>query len=553
MSANALFSVLPKPLKRKRIRESHRVHCGCGHRHADADTKSRDTWQRRLWWTGIDRKGRDILVGLENTWEDLHGEAGDAFVDVLTDLHFERGYLTGDDIARALETALDSVIDTGADTYLQDTLDLSSRAQEQALEKAGIDPVTAATRRLMAYASTRVAQDDFGDRIRRNYDESMSRIKSLPDSVVEDLRAKLQEALLTGASTREVIRAIIGEQIAEIDELDPKAVRDAIREIWQKTKSDLERVVRTESINNYAKTQLQEWYDQGIRQVTRHSVNDERTCPKCRELSRPGHNVYDIEVLLRLEHPVTEDPDAPGEWLTHPHCRDWFRPVLENVWDEIEDLRADLFADLEGESVVVTDVPLDDQDPVKEMIRDWNVSATDIEAEFGFVEDITKDPDWQRFRLEELQVEDLETAEQRLQEEIDEGAVTEWVHPETEVKYIADEAAEVNYVTLPMARRQGEIRWDDAGDTLRDWWRRRYNAKMAETKMTLEEEGVQIIGGLPFFTQAAGTSARDYFVEAYAHYMVDPVLVHALDRSAYDRLRDHVFGGVEYLERGGIN
>ena len=550
MSSNTLFRLLPKGMKRNKITRSWGRTRG-----KVADSKSRDSWQRRLWWTGIDNRGRDSMVATDNAWADIHGEAGDSFVDYLFEIHQERGHITGRDIERAMEAALQEVIDAGSDQFLQRTRDMGSSARSQALDTAGVNSVTAATNRLMRYATLRVeAQDDFGDRIRLNYEDSMTRIRSLPGNVVEDLRDKLIAAIQVGADSRQVIRAMIGDLIDQIDPdgvMDPEAFRVAVREIWDKTKSDLQRTVRTESINNYAKTQLQEWYDQGIRRVTRHSINDTKTCPTCRTLSRPGANEYEIADLLVLEHPVTEDPASPGSFLTHPNCRCWFRPILEDMWEELENLERELFQDMDGRKVTVTDVPLDSQETVKEVVKDWNAQDA-AGADFGFVEDITQDPDWQKFRLEELIDEDPTGATKRLEEEISDGAVIEWTNPDTEQTLISDEAKSANFVSMPFARRQGEIRWDQE-PSLQDWWESRYNDKMAETRMTLEENGVEIIGVLPFFVQSAGESSRDYFIEAHAHYMVDPVLLVTLDQLAYTRLRDHVFGGVEYIERGGVH
>lgn len=541
-----LTSLLPRQRRAKKIRASWAI---------AGDSKSRTDWQRRLWWTGIDRKARDHIVALDNALTDLHDAVGADLEQVLTDLHEEKGYLTGEDITRALDLAMTTVLDEGEGTFREGFEGLSLRGVDQAIERAGINTVTAATNRLIQFSRLRVQADDMGDRIRQNYQDALNRIKSLPADVVEDIRAKLMASPMTGASTREVLRAVIGDLIEQIDPegvLHPEAVRAAVREVWERTRVDLQRVIRTESINAFSRAQLEEWYAQGIRQVTRHSINDPKTCPKCRELSRPGHNVYDIERLLALEHPVTEDPDNPGAFLTHPNCRCWFRPILQDVWGELEALERDLFADIEGKSVTVENVPLDLQEPVTEMVKDWNKNAPDVAADFAMIEDITKDPDWQRFRLEELMAEDPATAEQILDQEIADGVVIEWVDPETGTTYMTPDIADVQYMTLPLARRQGEIRWEDGGEELHRWWKERYDAKMAETQMTLEENGVEIIGGLPFFVQSAGESARNYFTEAYAHYIVDPTLLFAIDRIAYDRLRDNVFAGTEYLSRGGV-
>lgn len=234
------------------------------------------------------------------------------------------------------------------------------------------------------------------------------------------------------------------------------------------------------------------------------------------------------------------------------NCRDNFRPVLGDIWSELEGMEKDLFTDMEGDSVYVADVPIDHQDAVHEMLKDWNRNAPDVKAQFQFVADPTEDPNWQRWRREELTKEHgPATAETLLEKEMRQGSVVEFTDPETGITYIG-EGPETEYTTQPFARRQGEIRWEDAGPDLQGWWKKRYKEKMKEVSMTLEQNGVQIIGGLPTINPAAAVSAKDYFCECFAAYLCDPVLIHALDRPAYERLRDYVMGGVEYLERGGV-
>lgn len=523
---------------------SHSRTCTCGQHAAAVD--SRENWQKRLWWTGISKPGRDAVVSLENDLVDAHAERGDAFADRLLEIHSTKGYISSDDLIRALHESLEGLILDSEDRYIAGGEQLGVAAVDQAYDRVGVNPVIARTNRLLRFNARRLGAvtDDFGDRISDNIQSSFTRVKSLPADVVAEIQDKLRDAMLTGASTEDVLRTMIDRYI---DQADPAALREALKEIWGKTKTDLQRVIRMETINAYSKAQLQEWYNQGAREIYRNCINDFRTCATCRELARPGHNVYRIEDLLRLEHPVTDDPNNPGQWLSHIQCRCWFTPRLDDIWTEIEDLERDVFADIGGPEAMAYDVPLDAQQPVSKILKELKAPE-----EFRFVEDVTTLDSWQQDRLRQLEEEDPATARARLDEEIRAGGVLQWTDAESGLTYVSDQAQTAGYVTLPFARREAEVFWRAHGSS-RPWWQKRFDAKMAEADMTLEKNGVQVFGGLPFFTPAAAASAEAYFVEAYAHYMVDPVLLVTFDPPAFERLKDTVFGGQDFTERGGVN
>ena len=68
----------------------------------------------------------------------------------------------------------------------------------------------------------------------------------------------------------------------------------------------------------------------------------------------------------------------------------------------------------------------------------------------------------------------------------------------------------------------------------------------------IEKDGFQIFGGEPFLNQVAAESPEDYFMEAVAAYMVNPTVLYTVDLSMYEWVGNEVFGGREYLRRGGI-
>lgn len=278
----------------------------CAHKEHDLTSD----WQRRLQWTGLHADGKDEIVALENDLNKRHDKAGKAFEDDVLAVIDRYGTIPADDLARLIEQHLHGVLDGYEDRYRNGFEELSRAATDHAWERMGRDPVNMRTAALLV-----TAVEDNRERYRDNFANSFSRIKTLPQNVIDDFQSKMMESMYTDRTKEQVMRSVIGDIIDDLGD-----DRAAIREVWNKTKKDLQRVLRTETVNAYSRAQLEQWYEEGIREVTRHCVYDHRTCPLCRELCRPGNNIYAVDKLLTVEHPVTEDPDNPGKFLTHPNC-----------------------------------------------------------------------------------------------------------------------------------------------------------------------------------------------------------------------------------------
>jgi SPP1 gp7 family putative phage head morphogenesis protein len=325
---------------------------------------------------------------------------------------------------------------------------------------------------------------------------SFQRVRSVPAEAADALRERLREGLVTGASTADVLRAALrlDEEEAAAAARSPEELRRALRQIWEKTRTDYQRILRTETINAYSKLQLQEWYDQGIRRVTRHSIDDMRTCAKCRQLSAPGHNIFMIEDLLRLDHPVTENPDAPGTFLTHPNCRCTFAPLVEDLRDQLEEMEREFFADLESEDTVeptrIEGIPLDSQESMERLLPEMSEGGA-----YRFIKDVRSHPDW-------AETQDTEGTD-----------VLSWVAPDG-ITYISDQARFSTYVTFPVALREGELVWERLGKNEKGGVEKRWKEKHAQTLMTLSVEGVELVGGAPFFNAPAADSPEGYFSQA---------------------------------------
>ena len=501
---------------------------------------SRERWQKRLWYTGVDNTSRKNMIGVENELVDAHEGYGGDFVDEVLQQHGNRGRVSSEDIIRALVRQLDEFNVDNRDR-LQFYLErLHGSGRRRALDRAGLKKKA---------IRAKIAQTDEERRqeVLRSINMAFQSVTSLPDQIVESIRERMQQGLVSGITTQQVLRQILQEQIDDLDLEQEDDLREALERIWTRTRSDLQRVIRTETVNAYSRVQLQEWHDEGIRQVTRHSIDDDVTCAVCRALSRPPDNVYDIVDLLRLDYPVTQDP-RDGSWLTHPNCRCWFEPIIEDVWEELEDLEVELFGDIRRQDTMALSVPIDDRDHVEKMLREMD---EDITMQFvARIEDVPEWREWQRNQFITIQGYSPERAEVALDDEIYFGGALEWTDPQTGTSYIARDSRKIDHITMPMARAQGIRKYDKLPSV--DFILERFREKKEETEMTLESEGIQIFGGEPFINPAASNSSQDYFTESYAFYMVNPTLLQALDKPMYDWLNADVFHGREYLQRGGI-
>jgi len=466
-----------------------------------------------------------------------HDRQAQEFVDRVLQVDESKGRVSTEDLIKALVQELDAFTSTYKDRlkFYLERLHETSRAK--ARDRAGL------TKKSIR-AKLAQADDEQNAELLRSIDMAFQSVTSLPENMTQRLRDRLREGLAHGASTEEVLRSLLQDEIDDLNLEQADGLREAIRRVWGRTRNDLLRVIRTETVNAYSRVQLQEWSDSGIQNVTRHSIDDDLTCAVCSALSRPPDNIYSIGSLLALDYPVTQDP-TDGSWLTHPNCRCWFEPIIEDIWAEVEEMEKDLFGDLQNRETKALTVPIDSQDHVEKMLREMSSPVT-----MQFVKKIEETPEWQDWRMQNLVDSGTDPGRARsvVSDESFSGTLTEWTS-DSGTHYIADSSKSVGHITFPMARAEAEAKWEEVGQ---DWVQARFYQKKSELGMTLEEEGIQIFGGAPFINIPASNSPRDYFIESYSHYMVNPAILQVVDGPMYDWLNESVFHGREFLERGGI-
>jgi len=359
------------------------------------------------------------------------------------------------------------------------------------------------------------------DRLTDALERGFQNIKSVPDDVARSLRERLREGLITGASVEDVLRAALRAKEDEVAGANHDAAtrRELLRELWEKTRSDYERILQTESVNAYARAQLETWQAQGVKRVRRREIMDTKTCTPCRQLCEPGKDIEDIAIVIARPNPVTD--------VSHPRCRGSYIPVLDDLRDELEKAeRAFLDLDNEDTETHAQGVPADQAPSIGAMSEEMRHGG-----DFGWTQDVTTLPEWDHGELPE-------------------GSQAAWWTDPSGKTWIGDAARDTHWPTYAMALEDGRREWDALPDRERSWVRRRFDGKNAEAAG--EVEGVKIVGAAPFINLPAARAPESYFAESYAHYVVDPLSLRTLDSAMYEWLRDHVFDGTEYLERGGV-
>ncbi len=502
-------------------------------------------WQARLRNSTIAPAGQDAIIKFENGVATPFDARGQQFVDELVVLYQRKGRLTLQDITRSMSDAMDHL-----------DIDIGEVAVDVMVELHGAAVHSAHERSNTKTAMRTVADIRDEQRIKDAIGRALTKITTIPTEAINHIREKLMEE--HQKSPQNIMRELLLEKEIEISEAGVADIREAINDIWTEQRYIYQRIVRTETINAYARTQLEEWLEQGLTEVTRHSIDDSKTCAICRELSRPGVNVYKIEDLLRLEYPLTQDPKTGG-WLTHPHCRCSFRPKVN--WDFLDEIESDLnlitippdfehTTDFSSDESVVSNAPIEHKDGIAKLFE-----RDDPEGRFEFVPDVSEDERWRNERRAELERfygpaegkrrYDAETREHR-------GRLNSSVLSDGTM-LVSGYAGDTFPVGSILLRPKAERTWEllDEGDKASIT--RTFKDKKKTESFTLEEQGIQVFGGEPFISTMAAQSPKDYFVESYLSYVNEPVKIRYMDAGMFLYLMENVFGGRDFSEVGGIS
>lgn len=507
-------------------------------------------WQDGLSRTRLDSNTIRHIVELEQSVSEHYDKGGADFVDFLMDIYEKKGGIQPEDLNQAFLSSYYNVTQDISTPYTLYYKSIVDSGRDRALKDLGIEREARRKMRRTAAIGDTYIQDSL--------DKSFSQVKTVGDEVIKQLTDKWTESGGTSNVVMDLLKEY--EDEARDEGLTRQQLRQKLYEIWQGKRFLLERIVRTETVNTYARAQLQEWYEQGVRKVERHEIKDMRTCPLCRDTL--DGKIYDVEMLLNGGYVNQETGISsaayPISFDSHPNCRGSYTPIVNwSVFEEFEKLylEPDALTEFQNASDVVTqdskaeNVPIEYQEQVQRALEDFGP-----DYRLRFVPEITESPEWQEDRLHDLRYyysEGEAQAHLNLEKGENRGKLVQYTSRSGTV-LVSGSAGNVNDVVVPILREHAHQAWGAAEEEKKAWVIERYKNKMEEMEFTLEEEGVQIIGDTPFVSPIAKESPEDYFVECYAAYVADPTTLLYFDEPFYDFLRAN-FINREYIARGGVN
>ena len=499
------------------------------------------------WHEGLRRSDMDPIavrhiVDMENQIIQKFDSTGKKFIDALIGLHDKNKAIKIEELTKHLSDHFDDFAGAASAPFAIFMKEIVQRGRDNARKKLGFNRQIM---RSMKVASIGDEDTQFSDSL----EKSFSKVKSVSPEMIESLK---QQWIENGAPAN-VVDDILKREERDVREepLSREELKQRLYEIWREQKYILQRIIRTETTNTYGRTQLQEWYDQGVREVERWEVNDIKTCPKCRQLATPGNNIFQIEDVLKEEYPVT--------YLTHPNCRGGFSPKINmTAFDDLESKINDIDGFQSSEDVSSNDgastaenVPTEYVDQVKRALNDFG-------SDFGvkFVPDIASSEEWQKDRMEELEVfYNPQEAQSRMDIERAEmsGSIIQYT-TRSGLLLVSGNAGDVNRVVIPILRDRGDRIWNtEATEDQKDWVRERFEQKNKEMVLNIKEHDLEIVGDNQFITPLAGQSPESYFSESFACFVCDPTRILYMDEPFYNFLRANFMGGKEYILNGGIS
>lgn len=514
-------------------------------------------WQDGLSKTRIDTNTARHIVELEMSATEQYDKKGGDFVDSLIEVYDKNRVISPDELQQAFLSVFDDVVIDLSTPYAIYFKSIVDSGRSNALKDLGFS--REGRRKIRAAIGP---EDPF---VQDSLTKSFKQVRTVGDDAIKEIMKKWTEL---GGPT-DVVRTMLMEEdvTARGEPLSREQLKNKLYEIWQDKRYLLERIVRTETINTYARAQLQEWHEQGIKEVERHEVNDLKTCDICRKLMRADHewHVCDVEKLLVGGYSTTSksgrtitSAEYPISWCSHPNCRGSYSPRVNwSVFEEFEREFLDLSrkeefvnaSDIVVQDSVAENVPIEYKEQVQQALEDFGP-----DYKIRFVPEITESEIWKRERLEDLRSyypEPEATSRLMLEQADNRGKITQYTAHDGTV-LVSGSVGDVNMVVIPILREHARKAWMAATDEQKDWVIQRFNDKIREMDFTLEEHGVQIIGETPFVSPLAKEGPESYFIESYAAYVADPTRLVYFDSQMYDFLRGN-FMDHEYLARGGVN
>jgi len=512
--------------------------CTCLECLGGKDTPDLLEWHRRLYKNKMDNNAKRYIIQMEKDVVDKFDKQREHFLEVLLKIYKEKGLLGIDDINKVLFHSVENVSGDSVSPILYYSKYISDSAKENAYRRLGYD-------REGARKMVRKSQyDPEAVRLQEMIDKSMSKVRTIPQDVTD----KMKDMWMEMGSPVSIVHDLVGQEEERIRKapLSDSTVRNALADLYNKQRHVFQRIVRTESINLYAKVQLQEWKGQGVKEVERHSIGDERTCLLCRELSAPGRNIYLLDDLLKQQYPVS--------FISHPNCRCSYTPQVNfSIFDELEqELMAtnppenfDVDRNVQIGEVEVRNLPLEYDEEVQRLIREAPPDST-----INFVPDVTVHELWKKDMLEEINKKyprerDALMALQNLMNE-QRGKILTYVTKDLENSIVSGFAGEAIPVTAAVARLTAVQTWDVMNSERKKWFEDEFK-KRKDSRIEHKGDGMFYTVTSPFVSPIASEDVQGWFTECFIAYMVNPLNLMYMDPVCYNFLKEGFFSK-EYLD-----
>jgi SPP1 gp7 family putative phage head morphogenesis protein len=340
----------------------HGVNCTC-HRVSIKTPKfepaqnheSRNEWGNRLEKSKIPEEAKRYIKQLENEIVDGHNQAFEKLWESIEKRLELRIPLDKESLGLLIEENLRNQIKHVDHEALGNAwTGLFSEGKSHAYKPTGftkkkLDRLQSKTSSKVAFTKTSVTIDSFEDNLTLQHikENALSKVKNLSPELKEKILQKLTEPGSESLDPITLANQLIKEQAkAKKDEMEgaskekKEQLREQIKQLYESQQYQLQRIMRTESVNAFVKSQLLGYLEQGIQKVTWKSLNDTKTCNLCKTLT--GQQ-FDIKWLL------SNDENYVLTANSHPNCRCGLEPViayatLDEFMKEYEELHPDKFA-----------------------------------------------------------------------------------------------------------------------------------------------------------------------------------------------------------------
>jgi hypothetical protein len=353
------------------------------------------------------------------------------------------------------------------------------------------------------------------------------KIKTLSDDIKQQIIDGINNHVNASPLMKDIIRQQRDKYDDELAKTTDKKLRDEIKQkikhLYTKQQYKVERAVRTEAMNAASRAQLLRYEQMNVKEVSLQTSHDIRVCAKCRLLEK-SKKVWDVSKLLLLgAYPLTT--------LTHPQCRCTFSAVI----NEIE------YDNNIGE---IKNIPRNETKNVQRLAKEIQFT-TPIE----FVTDITEHPEFKKSRTRYYERKGESPAKASLLADNDKekfrGKITTLtVGSGKDQKVLLDSQSDKNdRFTYLLSRIQARQVWGkaDSKDKLIPDMKKMFKEKHFDRHNVTTHKKL-------FFSNQARSTTKEYFCEAYAHFVVHPQVLKEVDPEMFDYLKYNIFYGRDFLK-----